>query len=106
MFTTWFIACVASLSGRVIREQKREIKEKGEGEKGNFSLFNPPHLTTFILFWLSLQLSRNNLIVNACDAPYPTNKPWFPRCDNSITVPLPFVRGKRQTTSIYGYGFW
>ena len=51
MFTTWFIACVTSLSVRVSREQKREIKKKGEGEKGNFSLFNPPHPPTSILFF-------------------------------------------------------
>ena len=64
------------------REQNREIKGEREGKKGNFSLFNPPHPPTSILFWLSLQLSRNNLIVNACDALYPTYKPWFPRCDS------------------------
>ena len=52
MFTTWFIACVASLSARVSREQKREIKRKGEGEKGNFSHFSPPHPLTSIYFFL------------------------------------------------------
>ena len=74
MFTTWFIACVASLSGRVIREQKREIKEKGSGRRETFpTSVLPIRLLPFTFF--SLQLARNNSIVNACDALYPTYKP-------------------------------
>lgn len=58
MFTTWFIAYVASLSARVSREQKREIKGKGEGEKGNFSLFSPPHPLTSIYFFLAATFAQ------------------------------------------------
>lgn len=104
MFTTWFIAYVESLSALVSREQKGKLRGRGKGRRETFpTSVLAIHLLPFTFF--SLQLARNNSIVNACDARYPTYEPWFPRCDNSITVPLPFVRGKRQTTSIYGYGF-
>ena len=59
MFTTWFIACVASLSARVSREQKREIKGKREGRRETFpSSLLPIHLLPFFLFALAATFAQ------------------------------------------------
>jgi len=51
-------------SRKLGREQKRRMREKGAGREGKVSSF-PLSLPLPMFFWLSLHLSRNNLIENA-----------------------------------------